>query len=211
MKVFLLGIITLILFSGCDATLSTKVKMSELYSSDEKVLNGLLRIQIPSCNQYEDSRKESKTLFDLKSKMPYILPGSQFTQCFRESIKSYAEFSTPVQLSKNKNRSNEHIGIFADESNLLSVYVPKKIQDNIKQLQDNSIIKVNLKIKLQLINDLGKSSPEFMAFSTYINDDPIVVGNKIWLKKDSSPTLTLSDVTVSSALNKSYAMVLLKQ
>lgn len=210
MKIFLWGIITLIFFSGCDATLNTKVKMSELYNNDEKILTGFLRIEVPSCHSYEDSRKDSKTLFDLKSKIPHILPDSKFTQCYRKEFNSYAEFTTPIQLSKNENRSNNYIGILTNKSNLLSVYVPKKLQDNIKELQDNSITKVNFKVKLQLINDLGKNSPEFMAFSTFINDDPIIVGSKIWLNKNSKPTLTLSDVSVSAALNNSQAIVLMK-
>ena len=208
-KLLIISVLLTFLFTGCDSVVFTQVKMSELLNNEEKTLNGLISIEIPSCNDYEDSRLPSKGLVNMQTNIPLILPDAKYKECYTKKFKSYADFTVPIKLSKNNNKSDKYIGLGSDDANLLYVYVPEKIQMGIKNMQDKSLVKTNLKVQIHLINDLGKPSPKFTAFSLFLRDMPIEV-MQLWLKEDSDPIITLSDVSVSKALNSPFVIVLLK-
>ena len=100
-KLLIISVLLTFLFTGCDSVVFTQVKMSELLNNEEKTLNGLISIEIPSCNDYEDSRLPSKGLVNMQTNIPLILPDAKYKECYTKKFKSYADFTVPIKLSKN--------------------------------------------------------------------------------------------------------------
>ncbi len=62
------------------------------------MVKGNIDIEVSSCNDYEDSRKESKNLIELKQKVPTIFKNAEYVECYRKKFDSYAHFTIPVAV-----------------------------------------------------------------------------------------------------------------
>lgn len=69
-KIILISLI--ILFNGCDGLIEMEVKLSQLLSKEQGNIHGELYIEVTSCNDFEDSRKESDFLKEAKITIPSI-------------------------------------------------------------------------------------------------------------------------------------------
>lgn len=56
------------LLVGCKVDLETKINTDNLLSSEQNIVKGDINFEVSSCNDFEDSRKESKSLIELKIK-----------------------------------------------------------------------------------------------------------------------------------------------
>ncbi len=64
-KIFMVAVISSLLV-GCKVDLETKINTDNLLSSEQSIVKGDINFEVSSCNDFEDSRKESKSLIELK-------------------------------------------------------------------------------------------------------------------------------------------------
>jgi len=194
---------------GCSANIATTVKMSELLDNKSKQLNGELYIEVSSCNNFEDSRKESENLIKTRKAILNGFTDSKYNQCFKKSFTSYAMFNVPVQLAHDKNSiSSKYINLITDRNYLLSLNIPKDLQKNIYRIQKDNITKSKINVGIKVINDI-KDVP-FTALSVFIDDVPFIA-KQLTSHKNTSFIMKLSDVSVQTALKEDLAIILLRQ
>lgn len=198
-----------LLIVGCKTTVETEVTISDLLSSPTKQIAGALIVEVPACQDYQDSRNPSNTLLEVQKMVPTIFKDATFKECYRQQFNSFARFELPLVLDKDKDgklASEEHINILSNESNLLAVSVPERIKaglENAAKRGPGSALDMRLAVKVT--NDTGEDF-NFSVISAFVDEEPYVFGN-LTSKAGKSFTVSLSDVSVQSALNGD-AMVL---
>lgn len=213
MKSILSVLAVAILLTGCKATVETEVSLKDILESKTKAIGGDLYVEVAGCNSYEDSRKPSNSVIKAQQTIPSIFADAKYIECFSKQFDSFAHFTIPVVLDKDKDgklASESHVNIISNSESLLTVGIPQSIKTNMERVKANSFgastfeLKVNIKIK----NDTGKEFP-FKVISAYVEGQPYIYGD-LTSKGDGSFVVTLSDVSVSSALESGTAMVLLR-
>lgn len=199
-----------LLVVGCKTTVETEVNISDLLSSPTKQLPGSLIVEVPACQDYQDSRQPSSTLVEVQKMVPAIFKDAAFSECYRQQFNSFARFDVPLVLDKDKDgklASQDHINIVSNDANLLAVAVPAKIKaglENAAKRGPGSSFDMSVNIKVN--NDTGADF-NFTAIAAFVDGQPQVFGN-LTSKPNGSFTVTLSDVSVQTAVN-GQAMVLL--
>jgi len=198
-----------LLIVGCKTTIETEVTVSDLLSSPTKQIAGALVVEVPACQDYQDSRKPSNTLIEVQKMVPTIFKDATFAECYRQQFNSFARFDLPLVLDKDKDgklASEEHINILSNESEMLAVAVPAQIKAGLEDAAKRGPgSALNMRMKIKVVNDTG-ADVSFNVVSAFVDDEPYVFGSLI-SKADQSFTVTLSDVSVQSAVNGD-AMVL---
>lgn len=211
MKRFLPAFAILIALSGCKAVVETQVSLKDILESKSKEINGSLYVEVAACNSYEDSRKPSNSVVEAQETIPGIFKDAEYVECFSKNFDSFAHFRIPVALDKEKDgklASESLINIISDSETVLAVGIPRSLKARIEKAKSDSFgagsldLKVNIKIK----NDTGKKEA-FRVLAAYVDGKPYIDGK--FSSKDTF-LVTLSDVSVSSALEDGTATVLLR-
>ncbi|CAM4408790.1 hypothetical protein [Bordetella pseudohinzii] len=172
---------------------------------------GNLLVEVPACQSHEDSRQPSKILVDVQQAVPGIFSDAKYEECYRKGFDSFARFSLPIFLDKDRDgklASNSHINLVSNETGLLSVSVPDAIKARIKSAQKKSPVgALDLKFAIKVKNDTGKEFP-FSAVAVFVDQEPYVFAN-LTSKPNGSFLVTLSDVSAKSAVENGDAMVLM--
>ena len=213
MKKISLIIITVLALSGCKATVETEVSLKDILESKTKTIAGDLFVEVAGCNDYKDSRQPSSSLVKVQQTIPSIFQDAKYVECFRKEFDSDARFTIPVVLDKDKDgklASESHLNIISNADSLLMVGIPQSIKANMERVKNNSFgtSTFDLKVNIKVNNDTGKEFP-FKVIAAYVENQPYVYGD-LTSKGNGSFTVTLSDVSVSSALENGTAMVLIR-
>jgi hypothetical protein len=205
-------VITLIL-TGCKATVETEVSLQDILESKTKTISGDLYVEVAACNNYEDSRKPSDSVVKSQQIIPSIFADAKYIECFSKKFDSFAHFSIPVVLDKDKDgkfASESHVNIISNSESLLTIGIPQSIKANMERVKNNSfgINSFDLKVNIKINNDTGKEFP-FKVVAAYVEGQPYIFGN-LTSKKNGAFVITLSDVSVSSAMENETAIVLLR-
>lgn len=206
-------IILAVFLTACKTNVETTVKLSDLLEAETKALQGDMYLEVTNCRDYEDSRKPSDAVIEAKKTIPGVFPDAEYVECFRKQFDSYAHFTLPVMLDKDKDdqlASNTHINIYSNDSTLLGVGIPESIQKRIEQVEEDNFgaTSFDLNVTIDVVNDLGEAF-DFSVISAYVNDYPYVFGELTAQADGGAFTVTLSDVSVQSALQNRLATVLL--
>lgn len=198
--------------AGCKANVETTVSLSDLLESDTKIINGDLYLSVASCDSYEDSRKPSDAVVEAKKTVPAVFEGAKYVECFTKQFDSFAHFSLPIMLDKDRDNemaSEKHINILANEDVLLGVAIPDMIRQRIEKVEQDSygMTSFDLDVNIHVKNDLGKAF-DFSVISAFVDSNPYVFEH-ITSKGDGGTfTVTLSDVSVEAAMQTQFASVL---
>jgi len=206
----LLGI-SVLFITGCKTIINTEVSLTDLLESESKTISGDLYVEVTGCNSYEDSRNPSSALIRAQQTIPSVFNDAEYQECFTKKFDSFAHFTIPVALDKDKDGkllSEKHVNIIANHDTLLWVGIPSAIEDNIEKAKSNNFGagSMELKVNIRVINDTGKDF-SFAVLSAYIDDQPHLI-SELTVKQDASFVVTLSDVSVSHALKTGTAVVL---
>lgn len=200
-----------VFIAGCKTTVETELSISDLLTSETKIIPSNLYVEVAACNDHEDSRKPSSSLVKAQETVPTVFAEAKYEECFRKKFDSFARFTVPVVLDKDKDgrlASDAHINLLSNNDNLLAVAIPTKIKTNLdnaaKRGMGVSALKLNFNIKVS--NDTGKKFP-FTVLASYVENKPYVFEN-LNVEANSSFVIKLSDVSVSSALDNGSARVL---
>jgi len=211
MKFVLSLIVATILLTGCKATVSTEVSLKDIIEGESKAIAGDLHVEVAACNSYEDSRKPSSSIVKVQQTIPSIFADAEYIECFSKEFDSFAYFQVPFFLDKDKDgklASEKHINIISNEDTLLWVGIPTLIKENMERVRSNSygVNALDLNINIKVNNDTGKDFP-FTVYAAFIDGQPYVLSN-LTSKGDGAFIVTLSDVSVSHALDSGFSMVL---
>jgi hypothetical protein len=213
MKKISLVIITFLALSGCKATVETEVSLKDILESKTKTIAGDIFVEVAGCNDYDDSRQPSSFLVEVQNTIPSIFADAEYVECFSKGFDSYAHFAIPVVLDKDndgKLASESYLNIISNADSLLMVGIPQRIKSNMDRVKNNSfgMSEFDLKVNIRVNNDTGKEFP-FKVISAYVDNQPYVYGD-LTSKGNGYFNVTLSDVSVSSALENGAAMVLIR-
>lgn len=211
-RFILSAIAVMLLLSGCKATVNTQVNLTDLLSSKTKTISGDLYVVVPSCNNYEDSRKPSDSLIKAQQTIPNIFTDAKYIECFSKEFDSMAHFSIPITLDKNDNgklASPSHVNIISNSKTLLTLGIPRSIHANMEKVKEDSFgtDTFELKVNIKIHNDTGKEF-RFRVISAYISGEPNVYSNLV-VNANGQFVVTLSDVSVDQALQRGQSPVLL--
>jgi len=90
------------------------------------------------------------------------------------------------------------------------VGIPQSIKANMERVKSNSFgaTSFDLQVNIKINNDTGKAFP-FKVIAAYVEGQPYIYGD-LTSKDTGAFVVTLSDVSVSSALENGTAMVLMR-
>lgn len=180
-KIFMVAVISSLLV-GCKVDFSTKVNTDDLLSEDVKVMKGEINFEVSSCSDYEDSRLESKSLIDIKNKIPTVFNNAEYKGCFSKRMDSYATFSVPVSVgmikSENQKISTDFM-VYSNNSSLMSIAITNEARNKIKKAEKDIMGSLDFNISLTLSK--GKQSfPVGLLVGNYVTtsklkNEPVAV------------------------------------
>lgn len=205
-------VLLVLALAGCKATVETEVSLTDILESKSKTIAGDLYVEVAACASYEDSRKPSDSLVKVQQNIPSIFEDAEYIECFSKEFDSFAHFGIPIALDKEndgKMASQSYVNIISNSDALLMVGIPETIKRNMDRVRENSfgMSSFDLQVNVRINNDTGDSFP-FKVIASYIDGQPYVFG-ELTSSGSGSFVVTLSDVSVSSALNTGTAMVLM--
>ena len=203
-------LLSILFLSGCQGLIETEVKLSDLQSKSDKLIDGDLYIQVAGCDDYADSRKPSSSVIESQQTIPYIFKDAKYVECFTKEFTSYTHFSLPLLITHNDTLvSNNYIHLISDNKNMLSIGVPPIIKQNIDRVKENSfgLNDIELDVKITVKNDLNQKV-DFDIISAYINGEAVIY-NSFYINPNIEFNVKLSNVSVDNALKNGISQVLM--
>ncbi|EJD6411204.1 hypothetical protein M0L70_RS16145 [Providencia rettgeri] len=215
MKKSIAVLAAIVLLSGCKVDVVAKVNTDDLLSLDHKIVQGNINVEVPSCNDFEDSRKESKSLIQIKEKLPTIFKTVEFKECYKQKFNSYASFSVPVGIGSFVGEAktvDTEIYVFSNKITYASIVLDDDAAKRLASAKKTSPGELNLAMTLVL--EKGKQPiPNIAAIGVYMTgieskNSPFSIGRvKIEAKEIK---LRLSDVSNSMIESGKITSVLVK-
>ena len=174
-KLILLSAISLA-FVGCKTDVISSITTDDLMSDAQKSVQGIVEVEVLSCNDFNDSRNESRSLIEAKAKVSHILKGSEYKECYKKQFKSYAVFSTPIVVGSGRSGVNfidGDIYILNNDDAYLSAILSPDLIEKIKREEQSfsSMSKIDLNMTIGLKK--GDSTiPDLIWEGVYLSDDP---------------------------------------
>ncbi|MGL4675038.1 MAG: DUF7424 family protein [Wohlfahrtiimonas sp.] len=215
MKKFYILLVVLFI-AGCKADMGMTINTDQLTEKNHTLQEALLLIEIPSCNDFEDSRTESRSLINAKKEVLFTFGNSKYIQCYNKKLKSFAEFTVPVSVGKisdtNKNLQQSEIYVFSSDTTFLSVFLTDGLRSKIKNAKENPLIS-NLKLDLSFNIVVGdKEIGELYVLPSYGSSSLKPMGGltKVTNLKDGkgNPKIKLSDVASDALLETGIVSVI---
>lgn len=170
MKKILPVLIAVLFLAGCKVDVETTVNTDDLVSHEHKLVAGNINVEVPACNDFEDSRKESKSLIRIKEQMPAVFSGAEYKECYKEKFNSYASFIVPVGvgfIADDMKAVNAGIYIFSNDELYAGMMITP---ETIKRLQSaKKSAPGDLKLQMTLVLEKGKLPiPNIAAMSVFM-------------------------------------------
>lgn len=209
MKRIILIMSAVIALAGCKTDLIINADTSKLNSDDPINTTANLNVEVASCQDYEDSRLESKSLIEAKSEINRIIPKSEYKECYKKKFDSFAIFKIPVIIGGVKkgqqyDEGTFYVGAQPENKSQLFLIVPKEIKSKLKSSKNelSSVGGNDLNITINLKNDTD-SNFDFKPYAVFIDDNPYPYSyNQYYsLNKGAMMKIKLSDVSVAYALS----------
>ncbi|MBK5143197.1 hypothetical protein I2494_05625 [Budviciaceae bacterium BWR-B9] len=199
-----------LLLSGCKVDMNTTVDLNDLMSSTHKAVSGKLSFEVPACSSHEDSRKESKSLTDLKAQVPTIFRNAQFTECYTKQFSSYADFAIPVDvgsMDEPTNMADTDIYIVSSKKHrtLAGIVLNKDLIERIRKAQKNAMNKMDFDISVTINRGDNTLSGYMVGVYQTFPDGKKVPASFAPLNWENAKTLTftLSDVSTEQLFTDS--------
>lgn len=202
MKKFLIIALSAMLLSGCKVDMSTKINTDDLLSDQHKLISGNLSIEVPSCNDFEDSRKDSQMLVDLKEKIPTVFRNAEFKECYKQKFNSFANFEIPIGIGSFRGEYKSvdtDIYIVSTDDVYVGAIMGKDVISRMNSLKKEMPTDLNIKLTLNI--EKGKQPiPNVALLGSYMTgveskNSPILI-SKIAIESKSIK-VKLSDVSNS--------------
>lgn len=164
------------ILAGCKTDIITSISTDDLTSSNQKIINGIAEIEVITCNDYEDSRKDSRSLIEAKNKVSQILRNSNYLECYQKKMESFAVFETPIVVGSGRDGVEFLDGdiyiLNRDDAYLTAMLNPSLI----KRIEsEESSLSMIGKVDLNIIIELKKGAdfvPDLVWQGVYTSDTP---------------------------------------
>ncbi len=189
---------------GCKLIAEVSVNMTELLADRNKELTGDLYVEVPRCSDYSD------VLSEARKRVPIVIKGAEYVECFKKDMDSLAHFTIPIGLSRNANiRQSPNINlIFNDNNELLMSWPVNRREEFLKIIRDISLATISEDIKklgtpdrefkVTIKNDTGRNF-RFVGIASYIGETPYTY-NEARSIAGNSFVVTLSEVSMDRAV-----------
>lgn len=205
MKKVLLSAVIMVL-AGCKLEMEAPILMSKIGSGE--TFDVSIGLEVPACNDYEDSRKPSKSLLDLQEKVKSNLPFLTYKECYRKSADSFAGYTmkgmyiNESALDKHKNDSSVLLVSHVNNGETsLSLVVPVPVKEKLTQLAKDNYVDFRPIISFDLKNDTDIPITISGTY-TYVNDHPSGVSFEGKNLPGNSNKLTFSNVMADYAVSR---------
>lgn len=160
-----LAVAGMTLLAGCKTEVGTHITLSEMNDAEIRELPGVVRLEVPSCNDYNDSRKPSDSLVRAQEAVPRIFPDAEFIECYRQRMDTWAEFSIPVAVTRNtegnyESDSTVNFLIPPDGGTALSVSVPEGLNTRLIEAGKADLMIRNLDLSFSFVVENDTDAPQ---------------------------------------------------
>lgn len=152
----------IVILSGCNLEHSSRVKQSQLLG-DIKTVEATIRVEVPSCTNYQDKTKPSNELTKTSDLMKKLFAESEYEGCKNENMASMATYITPMEVgtlpSDNKTFDTKGVSLIRNSSGVVFFCLSNKIRAQIAEGRKNPMTnKLALNVNIRLNNDTEKDS-----------------------------------------------------
>ncbi|NYA27892.1 DUF7424 family protein [Haemophilus haemolyticus] len=170
MKKTFIALSSLCLLAGCKVDMTSSVGLAELQKDDISTINTELSVEVINCNDFEDSRRESKELSELKVNVPKVFRNAEFVECYKKKMESFAIFKVPVTVGKQK-PSDFDIHFGSGQNSLFFIAASQQFRDKLAHFQKRNLTKLDMKINTTVVNNTQQSF-KFKLDNIYLNGKP---------------------------------------
>lgn len=198
--------------AGCKTEFTAEVLMSQLQNPEVTEIPGTVRLEVMTCDHYEDSRKPSDSLVKAQEMMPRIFPAAEFQECYSQGMDSWAAFSLPLPIDRDGNpeqfASEDAFNLTTTDSLPLGVAVPPAVLDRLEEAQSATMMgDLEYGITLDVVNDTGEPLP-VTVLAAWVSDQPATL-QPMEVPAGESFSLRFSDVLIDRAVKTGEASVLI--
>lgn len=216
-KIVVLSLFAFII-AGCKTDVKTSITTDELASSEHTTVDGNILVQVLSCSSYEDSRVESRSLIEAKTKVASILADSEYIECYDKQMQSYASFKIPVGVGAigddGNLKFNNDVFIFSSNDITLGAVLNSALLQRIKDVEKSSPFSQKIDLSMSISLSAGeKPIPMTVWQGVYLSDNesnikqnPAIMAMRGGDGVDKV-VITLSDVASSTLMNGDVAII----
>lgn len=194
-------VMAVVSLSGCKIEMSSPLPLSGLFGAEIQKGVTDLYVEVPACDNYEDSRQPSKSLLDTKNEVSGLFPDGEFKECFKKQLQSYAHFTVPYAYGPDKlvTKDTPQIRILYNEAGNAYFAFGPELKGKLTKLKNKPAVyggfaPTDLSIVMKVTNDTNKVvKASFM--STWINMMPVVNASLVTIPAGEQLMLRLSDVS----------------
>lgn len=186
---------------GCDAEINTTVSISQL-NTDETLSSANLLIEVPSCDDYKDSRLESSSLIRAKKEIAKTFKTVEYHECYSKEFKSYASFEIPVLIGSDITQSpdiNKVDFVVAKNDDQVVIITQPEVRHKLNKFKEKNSSNLNFEITITLYNDTNKTVENITVRNTFVNGTPYEYG-QFSLPANAKVNIKLSDVSTQILL-----------
>ncbi|MCX8639330.1 hypothetical protein J3U37_04390 [Gilliamella sp. B3172] len=205
MKKILIGLISVALLSGCKVELAPTVNLSDVNSETAKTIQSKLVVEVMSCADYKDSRKESSDVTDAKEAISNIFTDAKYIECYREKMDSKALFEIPITVGGKDETGDIQIRNGGFGGGMI-VLLSDNLRSKIQQEQKNSFSKFEPSVQITVINDLDKNQ-DIVVHGVLADAKYYLPYSWYQLVAGEAQTFKLSDVSVLAITKHGGALV----
>lgn len=205
MKKILIGLISVALLSGCKVELAPTVNLSDVNSETAKTIQSKLIVEVMSCADFNDSRKESSDVTDAKKTISNIFTDAKYIECYREQMDSKALFEIPITVG-GKDRAGDIQIRNGGFGGGMIVLISDGLRSKIQQQKKNSFSNFKPSVKITIKNDLDKNQ-DIVVHGVFADSKYYLPYSLYQLIAGRTQTFKLSDVSVLAITNHGGTLV----
>lgn len=200
-------VFSIIVLTGCNLEHNSRVKQSQLMG-EIKTIEATLRVEVPSCTNYQDKTKPSNDLLKTTDLIKNLFAESEYEGCKNENMKSMATYIAPMEVGTlppdTKEFDTKGVSLIRNQNGVVFFCLSKKIRTQIAEGKKSSTASnLTLNVNIRLNNDTEKDSKIF-PYAVFA-DGHAFAGlpewkNNITVKSKDSIILTLSNVASEFAM-----------
>lgn len=201
-------LLVVLALAGCKLEHNSRVKQSQLLGNIQEIQT-VLRIEVPSCADFEDKTKLSKALSDATRSVQQLFSGAEFDECKQEGMESLATYFVPMEIGTLppdvKNYTPKGIAIVRNQKGTVFFALSDEIRQKITKAKKNPMTnKLALNVVIKLTNDTDQ---ELKIFPNAIYVDGTAFaglpawGNYSAIPAKNTATLILSNVASDYVIN----------
>ncbi|WP_085248069.1 DUF7424 family protein [Gilliamella mensalis] len=205
MKKILMGLISVALLSGCKVELAPTVNLSDVNSETAKTVQSKLVVEVMSCTDFNDSRKESSDVTDAKKTISNIFTDAKYVECYREKMDSKALFEIPITVGGKDLTGDIQIRNGGFGGGMI-VLISDSLRSKIEQQQKASFSNFKPSVQITVNNDLDRNQ-DIVVHGVFADAKHYLPYSWYQLVAGKAQTFKLSDVSVLAITNHGGALV----